>query len=144
MRINEIASAEDQIALFKLITDKVWQALGDQQHAEANRKAAQPLKSKLKPTAKVARPRSMAKPAVKPMSFKTTLAKPAQPKAQSSANMKVQHPSQTAQPRQKPNTPFNSAKQSSIANTAFDSKSQSLNTDHEHKQKDFKGNDKHS
>ena len=47
MRINEIASAEDQIALFKLITDKVWQSLEDQQNAEANRKAAQPLKSKL-------------------------------------------------------------------------------------------------
>ena len=86
MRINEIASAEDQIALFKLITDKVWQALGDQQHAEANRKAAQPLKAKLKPIAKVARPKAVAKPAVKPMSFKTTLVKPAQPKAQSSAN----------------------------------------------------------
>jgi hypothetical protein len=144
MRINEIASAEDQIALFKLITDKVWQALGDQQRADAETKAAQPLKAKLKPTAKVARPRPVAKPAVKPITLKTTLAKPAQPKAQSSANTKVQHPSQTAQPRQQPNTPFNSAKQSSIANTAFDSKSQSLNTDHEHKQKDFKGNDKHS
>ena len=144
MRINEIASAEDQIALFKLITDKVWQALGDQQHAEANRKAAQPLKSKLKPTAKVARPRPMAKPAVKPMSFKTTLAKPAQPKAQSSANMKVQHPSQTAQPRPQMTTAFNSAKQSSNANTAFDSKPQVLDTDHEKRQKDFKGNDKHS
>ena len=97
MRINEIASAEDQIALFKLITDKVWQALGDQQHAEANRNATQPLKAKLKPTAK---------PAVKPMSFKTTLAKPAQPKAQSSANTKVQHPSQTAQLRPQTTTPF--------------------------------------
>ena len=144
MRINEIASAEDQIALFKIITDKVWQALGDQQRADAETKAAQPLKAKLKPTAKVARPRPVAKPAVKPMSFKTSLAKPAQPKAQSSANSKVQHSSQTAQPRQQPNTPFNSAKQSSIANTAFDSKSQSLNTDYEHKQKDFKGNNKHS
>jgi hypothetical protein len=49
MRIYEIASAEDQIALFKLITDKVWQALGDQQRAEAETKAAQPLKAKLKP-----------------------------------------------------------------------------------------------
>ena len=145
MRINEIASAEDQIALFKLITDKVWQALGDQQHAEANRKAAQPLKSKLKPIAKVARPRPVAKPAVKPMSFKTTLAKPAQPKAQSSANMKVQHPSQTAQQRpQKTTTPFNSSKQSSTANTYFDSKPQSLNTDHGHRQKDFNGKDRHS
>jgi hypothetical protein len=144
MRINEIASAEDQIALFKLITDKVWQSLADQQNAEANRKAAQPLKSKLKPTAKVARPRPVAKPAVKPMSFKTTLAKPVQPKAQSSANMKVQHPSQTAQLRPQTTTPFNSAKQSSTAITSFDSKPQSLNTDHNHKQKDFKGKDRHS
>ena len=144
MRINEIASAEDQIALFKLITDKVWQALGDQQRADAETKAAQPLKYKLKSITKVARPRPVAKAAVKPISFKNSLAKPAQPKAQSSANMKVQQPSQTAQPRQQPNTPFNSAKQSSTANTAFDSKSQSLNTDYEHKQKDFKGNNKHS
>ena len=144
MRINEIASAEDQIALFKLITDKVWQALGDQQHAEANRKAAQPLKSKLKPIAKVARPRPVAKPAVKPMSFKTTLAKPAQPKAQSSANIKVQHPSQTAKLRPQMSTAFNSAKQSSTTNTHFDSKPQVLDTDSENKKKDFKGNDKHS
>ena len=49
MRIYEIASAEDQIALFKLITDKVWQALGDQQRAEVETKASQPLKAKLKP-----------------------------------------------------------------------------------------------
>lgn len=48
MRIDEIASAEDQIALFKLITDKVWQSLGDQQRAEADAKAAHPLKAKLK------------------------------------------------------------------------------------------------
>ena len=144
MRINEIASAEDQIALFKLITDKVWQALGDQQHAEANRKAAQPLKSKLKPIAKVARPRPVAKPAVKPMSFKTTLAKPAQPKAQNSTNMKVQHPSQTAQQRPQMTAAFNSAKQSSTANTGFDSKPQVLDTDSENKKKDFKGNDKNS
>ena len=144
MRINEIASAEDQIALFKLITDKVWQALGDQQHAEANRKATQPLKYKLKPTAKVARPRPVAKPAVKPMSFKTSLAKPAQPKAQSSANMKVQHPSQTAQPRPQMTTAFNSAKQSSTANTHFDSKPQSFNADHDPRQKELYGKDKHS
>ena len=144
MRINEIASAEDQIALFKLITDKVWQALGDQQHAEANRKAAQPLKSKLKPTAKVTRPRAMVKPAVKPMTLKTSLAKPAQPKAQSSANMKVQQPSQTGQPRPQMTTAFNSAKQSSTANTHFDSKPQSFNADHDHRQKELYGKDKHS
>ena len=144
MRINEIASAEDQIALFKLITDKVWQALGDQQQADAETKAAQPLKSKLKHTAKVARPRPVAKPAVKPMSFKTTLVKPAQPKAQSSANTKVQRPSQTAQPRQQPNNPFNSAKQSSSANTAFDSKPQILDADSDDKKKDLNGKDRYS
>ncbi len=48
MRIDEIASAEDQIALFKLISDKVWQALGDQQRAKAETKARQLLKTKLK------------------------------------------------------------------------------------------------
>ncbi len=60
MRIDEIASAEEQIALFKLITDKVWQALGDQQRAEAEAKAAQPLKNKLKTqaSAKRATPRN--------------------------------------------------------------------------------------
>jgi hypothetical protein len=144
MRIDEIASAEDQIALFKLITDKVWQALGDQQHAEANRKAAQPLKSKLKPIAKVARPRPVAKPSVKPMSFKTTLAKPAQPKAQSSSNIKVQHPSQTAQLRPQMTTALNSAKQTNTNNTSFDSKPQVLDTDSEDKKKDFNGKDKYS
>ena len=144
MRINEIASAEDQIALFKLITDKVWQALGDQQRADAETKAAQPLKYKLKPITKVARPRPVAKPAVKPMSFKTTLAKPAQPKAQSSANMKVQQPSQTAQPRPQMTKAFNSAKQSSTANTAFDSKPQILDADRDNKKKDLNDKDRYS
>ena len=55
MRIYEIASAEDQIALFKLITDKVWQSLGDQQRAEVEAKAAQPLKAKLKAQASAKR-----------------------------------------------------------------------------------------
>ena len=74
MRIDEIASAEDQIALFKLITDKVWQSLADQQNAEANRKSAQPLKSKL--NARTMKPTTQSKVALKPMSFKTTSAKP--------------------------------------------------------------------
>lgn len=69
MRIDEIASAEDQIALFKLITDKVWQALGDQQRAETETKAAQLLKAKLKPiNPKKPKPpaaRTMPKPTVK-------------------------------------------------------------------------------
>jgi hypothetical protein len=47
MRIDEIASAEDQIALFKLITDKVWQSLAELERADAEAKAQQPLKAKL-------------------------------------------------------------------------------------------------
>jgi hypothetical protein len=140
MRINEIASAEDQIALFKLITDKVWQALGDQQRAEAETKAAQPLKSKLKPTAKVARPRAVAKPVVKPMSFKNPLAKPTQ--SQNLTINKTQH--QAAQQRSQTTLPNNSSKQSSSTNMPFDSKSQMLDTDSDGKKKDFKGKDKHS
>ena len=48
MRIDEIVSAEDQIALFKLITDKVWQSLAELERAEAWTKAQQPLKATLK------------------------------------------------------------------------------------------------
>ena len=40
MRLVEIASAEEQIALFKLITDKVWQSLADQKR-QADEQAAQ-------------------------------------------------------------------------------------------------------
>ena len=92
MRIDEIASAEDQIALFKLITDKVWQALGDQQRAEAETKAAQPLKAKLKPISPKKPKPPAARPAPKPTIKAAPSAKPkpqptqAQPFAQQSPN----------------------------------------------------------
>ena len=79
MRIDEIASAEDQIALFKLITDKVWQSLGDQQRMEAEAKAAQPLKAKLK----AATPKKPKPPAARPLpNLATRAANPTTPKAQ--------------------------------------------------------------
>ena len=77
MRIDEIASAEDQIALFKLITDKVWQALGDQQRAEAETKAAQPLKAKLKTQAATKRSAPRRLPTIPP-AVKQLPARPAQ------------------------------------------------------------------
>jgi hypothetical protein len=40
LRLVEIASAEEQIILFKLITDKVWQSLADQKR-QADEQAAQ-------------------------------------------------------------------------------------------------------
>jgi hypothetical protein len=41
VRIFEIASAEEQIALFKLITDKVWQSLADEKKKQDEQAAQQ-------------------------------------------------------------------------------------------------------
>ncbi len=112
MRIDEIASAEDQIALFKLITDKVWQALGDQQRAEAENKAAQPLKVKLKPIS----PKKPKPPAAR------TVPKPTVKVAPSA---KVQPQPARAQPfvQQSPNIQSPSAKQKQNSNRDKDSQS---------------------
>ncbi len=97
MRIDEIASAEDQIALFKLITDKVWQALDDQQRAEYEAKATKPLKSQLglsplkspnpttaRPTLKpAARPAPEAKPNRQSIASKTLVKQPQTDQSQS-------------------------------------------------------------
>ena len=47
MRLIEFASAEEQITLFKLITDKVWQPLADQQRQQAEQAAQQRRQSKM-------------------------------------------------------------------------------------------------
>ena len=49
MRLLEIASAEEQIALFKLVSDSVWQALTTQQKQQADAEAAKQYAAKLKP-----------------------------------------------------------------------------------------------
>ena len=53
MRINEFANAEEQLALWKLISDSVWTAVRTQaeQQARANAERAQQAKAK-KPTSK--------------------------------------------------------------------------------------------
>ena len=94
MRINEIASAEDQIALFKLITDKVWQALGDQQRAEDETTAAQPLKAKLKLNS----PKKSKPPAARPTPKHTVkVANPTIPKAQPASTQPFVKQSQNIQ-----------------------------------------------
>ena len=40
MRIFEIADAEAQLALWKLVNDSVWTAIQTQQHEQAKQKAA--------------------------------------------------------------------------------------------------------
>lgn len=94
MRIYEIASAEDQIALFKLITDKVWQALGDQQRAEVETKASQPLKAKLKPIS----PKKSKPPAARPVPKPTVkVALPAKAQPQPARTPPFAQQSQTIQ-----------------------------------------------
>ena len=46
MRINEIASAEEQIALWKLISTNVWTALDTQQRQQAQQNAVKKSRSK--------------------------------------------------------------------------------------------------
>ena len=52
MRINEIASAEEQIELWKLISNSVWQSLQQQEREEQQRKAAAAAARKNAPKAK--------------------------------------------------------------------------------------------
>jgi len=49
MRINEIASAEDQMALWRLVSDSVWQAIENQRQQQAQAEQAKAAKAKLKP-----------------------------------------------------------------------------------------------
>ena len=65
MRINEIASAEEQIALWKLIATNVWTALDTQQRQQAQQNAVKKSRAKTtghasayKKSAKIPVPRS--------------------------------------------------------------------------------------
>ena len=49
MRINEIADAEEQIALWRLVSDNVWSALHTQAEEQAKQRAAAEQQRKLKP-----------------------------------------------------------------------------------------------
>jgi len=49
MRIVEIASAEEQMALWKLVNDNVWQAIETQRQQQAHAAQAKAAQAKLKP-----------------------------------------------------------------------------------------------
>ena len=70
MRLNEIASAEEQVELWKLISSSVWQSLQQQQSEEQKRRAAAALKKKPPPKSKR---KGRARPSI------PTLAKPLTP-----------------------------------------------------------------
>jgi len=79
MRIVEIASAEEQLALWKLISDSIWTTIGQQARAEAQQKAAATAQAALKPK-KPKKPKKLPKPILpakpKPPSPKTNQHKP--------------------------------------------------------------------
>lgn len=49
MRIDEIASAEEQLALWKLISDNMWAAVSQQAEAEKRQRTEKAAQAKLKP-----------------------------------------------------------------------------------------------
>ncbi|NHC08355.1 hypothetical protein [Azonexus fungiphilus] len=53
MRLYEFASAEEQLALFKLISDSVWQSLSIQQKQQAEEEAARLRAANAKPKGSV-------------------------------------------------------------------------------------------
>ena len=50
MRLDEFANAEDQLALWKLINDNVWQAIETQRQQQAREAQAKAAKAKLMQT----------------------------------------------------------------------------------------------
>ena len=61
MRIVEIASAEEQLALWKLISDSIWTTIGQQARVEAQQKVAATAQAALKPK-KPKKPKKLPKP----------------------------------------------------------------------------------
>lgn len=89
MRLLEIASAEEQIALFKLVSDSVWAALTTQQKQQAEERAAKQAAAKSKPRqslrSKLALPKPM--PIAKPLPKK-----PTQPQQQATRQQQTPQP----------------------------------------------------
>ena len=102
MRIFEIADAEAQLALWKLVNDSVWTAIQTQQHEQAKQKAAAQQQKKSKHSTKRLSKRSISAPAPPPkMPMPTAKSKqppipkaatPTQPNANPHFNPQVKAP----------------------------------------------------
>ena len=84
MRIFEIADAEAQLALWKLVNDSVWTAIQTQQHEQAKQKAAAQQQKKAKRSTKRISKRSMSVP-LPPPKVPMPTTKPKQPLIQKAA-----------------------------------------------------------
>lgn len=98
MRLMEIASAEEQMALWKLINDNVWAAINQQARDEAERKAAAQRAAKLKGAKRKSKGAS---PSVRlPPPPPTKKAAPPPPQQQKTAVGAQQLPTRAANPQQ--------------------------------------------
>ena len=101
MRIDEFASAEEQLALWKIVSDNVWQAIATQAEQERRARAEKAARSKSKrgkrSGGRAASPKPIA-PKLVP-----TPPKPAQPNAAASSKPTA---GTQAQPQVQPQVPY--------------------------------------
>ena len=102
MRIFEIADAEAQLALWKLVNDSVWTAIQTQQHEQAKQKAAAQQQKKAKRSTKRISKRSMSVPLPPPkVPMPMPTAKPKQPPIQKAATPTQQNANPHLNPQAK-------------------------------------------
>ena len=100
MRIFEIADAEAQLALWKLVNDSVWTAIQTQQHEQAKQKAAAQQQKKNKRSTKRISKRSISVP-LPPPKVPMPTAKPKQPPIQKVATPTQQNANPHLNPQAK-------------------------------------------
>ena len=102
MRIFEIADAEAQLALWKLVNDSVWTAIQTQQHEQAKQKTAAQQQKKAKRSTKrlSVSKRSMSVP-LPPPKVPMPTAKPKQPPIQKAATPTQQNANPHLNPQAK-------------------------------------------
>jgi outer membrane biosynthesis protein TonB len=103
MRFMEIANAEDQLVLWRLISDNVWSAVmtqAKQAAAQKNQAAATPKPKKFKPKKAIPKPPPAPKP--KPPTLKSPPAKSPVPPQQRSVVPSRPSPLPSAQPVLRP------------------------------------------
>lgn len=97
MKIAEVASAEDQLALWRVISDNTWRAIATQAEQERRAKAERAARSKSQPRKRGVRrssPKAVATPVLKPIDPNPQPAAktPASAKAQTTAEPTITPP----------------------------------------------------
>ena len=108
MRLQEFADAEEQIKLWKLISDSVWHSIKQQATEQEQKRATsqkKPSKKKPRPTTSK-RPKTVSQPKLPSAQKSVTATKPTKPTKQS----KKQLPPQSVKPQVLPQVFKNSAR----------------------------------